>query len=221
MAKSMVDILAEIGECVWAKPKRTGKKALKHQEDPLGARGVQGVRLGVHEETGENLVALLRPNAPVIRVRTIARRPIDERWVAESVLGVRAEPRRPHPRMPENTEVLTHGQAQTMKADEDPDAEMDGEEQEGQYDNQDSGEGNRGQRHPDPQEVEESGATLEQAEAEDEEEVTRRNFRITKKLIEDLGPSPGCQACENTRTGMGTRGLVHSMACRQAFEETR
>ena len=45
----------------------------------------------MHEETGENLVALLRPNAPVIRVRTIARRPIDERWVAESVLGVCAE----------------------------------------------------------------------------------------------------------------------------------
>ena len=44
--------LAEIGECVWAKPKRTGRKALKQQEDPLGARGVQGVWLGVHEETG-------------------------------------------------------------------------------------------------------------------------------------------------------------------------
>ena len=71
--------LAEIRECVWAKPKHTGRKVFKHQEDPLGARGVQGVWLGVHEETGENLVALMKPSASVIRVRTIARRPIDER----------------------------------------------------------------------------------------------------------------------------------------------
>ena len=152
----------------------------------------------MHEETGENLVALMKPNAPVIRVRTIARRPIDERWVAESVFGVRAEPRRPHPKMPENTEVLTHGQAQIMKADEDLDKEMEGEEQEGQYDNRDGEEGNSGRQHPDQQEVEESGAALEQAEVEDEEEVTRINYRITKRLIEDLGASPGCQACENT-----------------------
>ena len=78
---------------MWAKPKRTGRKVLKHQEDPLGARGVRGGWLGVHEETGENLVALLKPNAPVIRVRTIARRPIDERWVAESVIGVSRTPK--------------------------------------------------------------------------------------------------------------------------------
>ena len=74
---------------------------------------------------------MMKPHAPVIRVRTIARRPIDERWIAENVLGIQAEPRRPHPRMPGNTEVLTHGQAQTLKTDEDLDEEREGEEQEG------------------------------------------------------------------------------------------
>ena len=49
------------------------------------------------------------------------------------------------------------------------------------------------------------------SKVEDGEEVTIMNFRITKKLIEDLGASPGCQACENTRAGVGTRGLVHSI----------
>ena len=104
----------------------------------------------------------MKPSAPVIRVRTIARRPIDERWIAKSVLGIRAEPRRPHPRMPENTEVLTHGQAQTLQADEDPDEEMEGEEQEGQFDNKDGDEGDSGHQVPDEQEIEESGAAIEQ-----------------------------------------------------------
>ena len=111
--------------------------------------------------------------------------------------------------MPENTEVLTHGQAQTLKADEDPDEEMEGEEQEGQFDNKDGEEGDIDHQLPDQQEIEESGAALEQTEVEDGEEVARRSFRITKKLIEDLGASPGCPACENTRTGIGTRRLVH------------
>ena len=71
--------LSEFGECVRAKPKRTGRKAFKQQEDPPGARGVQGIWLGVHEETGEHNVALLKTHGPVIRVRTIARRPLDER----------------------------------------------------------------------------------------------------------------------------------------------
>ena len=107
--------LVEFGECVWAKPKRTGRKALRYQEDPMGPRGVQGVWLGIHEETGENLVALLGPKAPVISVRAIAHKPEDERWSKEDALGIEAEPRCPHPRMSENSTVLTHGQSRTMK----------------------------------------------------------------------------------------------------------
>ena len=179
---------------------------------------MQGIWLGVHEETGENLVALLKPHAPVILVRTIARRPVDERWDAESVSGVKAEPGRPHPRMSENTEVLTRGQAQTMKADKNPEDDEDGEEQEGQFDKKDMEEDDQAQHVLDPQEIWESGAAMDPAEMEDGEEVMRRNFRITKRLIEDLGASPGCQACENTRSSIGTRGLMHSPECRKTFE---
>ena len=66
----------------------------------------------------------------------------------------------------------------------------------------------------DPQEIIESGAVLDPAKIEEGEEVMRRNSRITKRLIDDLGVSPGCQACENTRSSIGTRGLIHPPKCR-------
>ena len=72
---------------------------------------------------------------------------------------------------------------------------MVGKKQEGQLDSNDGDEGDSGHQVPDQQEVEESAAAIEQAEVEDGEEVTRRNFRIAKTFIEDLGASPGCQAC--------------------------
>ena len=120
--------LVEFGECVWAKPKRTGRKALRYQEDPMGPRGVHGVWLGIQEETGENLVALLGPKAPVIRVRAIAHKPEDERWSKEDALGIEAEPRCPHSRMPDNSTVLTHGQSRTMTVDDDPELEAEDEQ---------------------------------------------------------------------------------------------
>ena len=64
---------------MWVKPKKSGRKVNRDREDPMAARGLEGVWLGVHEETGENLVGLLTQGGPVIRVRTIARRPEDER----------------------------------------------------------------------------------------------------------------------------------------------
>ena len=84
--------LCAFGEMVGAKPKRTGRRAHRANEEPLSARAVPGIWLGIHEETGENLVAMLGARAPVIRVRTVARRPEDERWNKEALLAVVAEP---------------------------------------------------------------------------------------------------------------------------------
>ena len=58
---------------------------------------------------------------------------MDERWNAESILEVAAEPRCPHPRMSESTSALTHGQAQTLTADGDPESDKEEEVVEGQF----------------------------------------------------------------------------------------
>ena len=101
--------LCEFGEMVWAKHKRIGRRAHRAKEELLSARAVPGIWFGIHEETGENLVAMLGARAPVIKVRTVARRLEDERWNKEALLAVEAEPRCPHPRMPESDQVPTPG----------------------------------------------------------------------------------------------------------------
>ena len=48
--------LVEFGERVWAKTRTTGRRQDKKKENPLGARAMPGVWVGIHEETGEHLV---------------------------------------------------------------------------------------------------------------------------------------------------------------------
>ena len=52
--------------------------------------------LGINPKTGENTVALLS-GGPVVRVRTVIRRPESERWNALDILQIKATPKRPKP----------------------------------------------------------------------------------------------------------------------------
>ena len=51
-----------------------------------------------------------------------------ERWNKEATMNIEAGPRRPHPRMPENTSIFTAGQAKNLTSDADPDTESEGED---------------------------------------------------------------------------------------------
>ena len=81
----------EFGEMVFAKPLR--KDARKRS---LKSKVLPGIWLGLNSKTRSNIVALFG-GGPVIRVRTVFRRPESERWDAEEILKIRAAPRRPNP----------------------------------------------------------------------------------------------------------------------------
>ena len=59
---------------------------------------------------------------------------------------------------------------------------------------------------------------LTKPEARAEEEVVRRNFRITNRILEKDGHTPGCIGCEAALAG-GARGRrEHTDACRNRIE---
>ena len=53
--------------------------------------------LGIHPKTGEHRVAMLN-GGPVVRVRTVLRRPDFKKWNLEELKKVVATPRRPNPK---------------------------------------------------------------------------------------------------------------------------
>ena len=85
--------MVEFGEQVWAKPLRTqawGKR------EPPESKWNAATWVGVSGRTGERLVIL--PNGgPLLRVRTVKRRPVEERWCAEAIAEIGAGPRKPEP----------------------------------------------------------------------------------------------------------------------------
>ena len=121
---------------------------------------------------------------------------MDERWNAEEILAVAAEPRRPHPLMRENEDVLTHGQCRTMRVDAGSDDDS-GEEVAAP----DVSRPEREPVVPDKQDEVESGARIGEPEAASSSGPARRDFRITSKLIDEFGPTPGCRACQGIREG--------------------
>ena len=54
--------------------------------------------VGAVEATGENIVVANGPEGAAFRVRTVARRPLEERWDAEASLAMTATARVPAPR---------------------------------------------------------------------------------------------------------------------------
>ena len=86
--------ILEFGESVLAKPLR---KAKHNRKRSLRSKVLQATWLGVHPMTGEHRVALPH-GGPVIRVRTVLRRPDSEKWSVDAVLAIKATPRVPNPR---------------------------------------------------------------------------------------------------------------------------
>ena len=56
------------------------------------------------------------------------------------------------------------------------------------------------------------------ANGRSEEQASHRDFRIGDRLIEEYGPTPGCQGCTRKVTGNGW-DRTHNSACRKRFEE--
>ena len=90
--RNFVGKVLEFGEMVYAKPlrKSTRKRALM-------SRAVPGIWLGIIPRTGEHRVALLG-GGPVIRVRTVIRKPDSGKWSDEEIKKIEATPRHPNPR---------------------------------------------------------------------------------------------------------------------------
>ena len=56
---------------------------------------MESVYLGVYHRTGEHIIA--KADGEAIRVRTVNRVVMENRWVLDDVLAVKATPRRPNP----------------------------------------------------------------------------------------------------------------------------
>ena len=129
-------------------------------------------------KTNEHLVAL-ENGGSVIRVRTVKRRPADDRWNGKAIQEIVASPKAPNPKDKDQVQVLP----ERLTRGADP------------------GGGD--------------GVDLPEVEAIDQKFLVR-DFKITKKIIEKFGMTPGCDGCEGNLTGMRRR---HSNVCRRRMEE--
>ena len=93
MGKPSSKALLEFGEQVLAKPLRAPKTC---NELSLRSKWVFGTWLGVASRTNEHLVALADGGA-VVRVRTVKKRPEDDRWSGDQIRKIIASPRAPNP----------------------------------------------------------------------------------------------------------------------------
>ena len=105
----------EFGEAVWAKP-RASWRFDKDQPSGPAARAVAAIWVGVCERTGENVVLTLDGSRAAIRVRTVTRRPAQERWDKGGILGTVATPRIPDPSTPGRRDIPTPKQAKVTEA---------------------------------------------------------------------------------------------------------
>ena len=93
--------LLEFGEQVWAKPLRTKEW---NRRVSLESRWIPATWVGVNVRTGEHLT-ILPDGGALIRVRTVKRRPIDERWNSMEIAAIGASLRRPEPDKRQGTKV--------------------------------------------------------------------------------------------------------------------
>ena len=94
MGKEATQPFIEFGEQVLAKPLRQKKT---NRKISLATRWITGTWIGLTDRSGENLVAL-PGGGPVIRVRTVIRKPESERWSPIAVREIKAIPRAPNPK---------------------------------------------------------------------------------------------------------------------------
>ena len=170
----------EIGESVLAKPKR---KPESNRKRALRSKWVHGTWVGMTQRTNEHLVVLAQ-GGPAVRVRTVKRKPLEDRWDADAVREVKATPYKPNPKDQSQAEVhdASRGQGDEVL----PVIEVRGD-----------------------------GTQLEEAEVE-EREVRRRDFKITKRILEKYGYDPDCPGCTGALTG---KRREHTLKCRVRLEE--
>ena len=87
--KASTKAILEFGEQVLAKPLRAGKTSKKLS---LRTRWVHATWLGMAGKTNEHIVAIEHGGA-AIKVRTVKRKPMEERWSAETLTKLVATPR--------------------------------------------------------------------------------------------------------------------------------
>lgn len=85
--------IIEFGEHIWAKAMRSKEW---HKKRTMDARWTAGTWVGINPRTGEHLV-VLRDGGALIKVRTMTRRPLAERWNAMVLADIGALLRRPEP----------------------------------------------------------------------------------------------------------------------------
>lgn len=196
----------EFGEQVLAKHSRLDKKIAR--KGPSMSRAVAGTWVGMHDATGENIVIIEAGKA--MRVRTIFRRPLSERWNYEVVSKITCNPLRPDPSREDSKISVLIEQVQ--------------DEDEGEEDHID---------------VEDSPSALPSGSHEgisdskgdlpihgDEVQCSegikripmRRRFKITKDILEQHGITEGCKGCQASTRGFERR--EHSQACRNRFAES-
>lgn len=105
-------------------------------------------------------------------------------WSKQVIVAIEAAPRCPHPRMPENTQVLTEGKARAMQIDDDPEVNS-------KNDDTDHGGPADTSHGVAPQSscigVEQSGARIPDSDAKPITASTKRNFRIfTQRFPHDI-----------------------------------
>ena len=95
--------LIAVGEQVLAKPKRKKKTSRKMA---LSTKWKHGTWVGVTARTNEHIV-ILEHGGAAIRVRTVRRKPITERWSANAVEAIKTTPRHPNPRDEDQRDIRT------------------------------------------------------------------------------------------------------------------
>ena len=87
MGKDSRQKFIEIGEQVLAKPKRN---PTSNRKQALKSRWVHGTWVGITSRSNEHLVVLAQ-GGPAIRVRTVKRKPIADRWNFDEIQAIRAK----------------------------------------------------------------------------------------------------------------------------------
>ncbi len=113
MGKDCVQKIVEMGEQVLAKPKRSRTSTRKQA---LVSRWKHAIWVGMSERSNEHVVVLAE-GGPAIKVRTIKRKPITDRWSAEAIDNIKATPRRPKPQDEEQPKVQYESNTQRIEVD--------------------------------------------------------------------------------------------------------
>ena len=174
MGKPSTRPMLEMGEQVMAKPLRAQKSNKKLS---LKSKWVFGTWLGMTRRSGEHLVALAGGGA-VIKVRTVKRRTMADRWNGDAIKEIVATPRLPNPKNASQERVMP----ERLTSGADP--------------------GGDGTALPDV--------------ITEETDVLVRDFRITRKILDQFGITSGCNGCDGHLMG---KRRAHSSECRTRIEQ--